>query len=647
MKKRTKLLALLMAGCLALAGCGGSGNGAAAGGNGSASGETKAEGIKDLVTFEVPNREMEGAFILGSEKAADLNVLCNTNEGLLENDEHGRLKEAIAKEWGSEDGGLTWTFKLREGVKWVDQQGNEKADCTAQDWITGLEWVMNYHKNDAANTSMPSELIKGAEEYYEYTKELSKEDALALDNTKFLEMVGIEAPDDYTLKYECTYPAPYFDTVAVAACLFPMSQAFVDEVGVENVKSTGIEGLWYNGPYTLTEWITNNTKTLTKNPLYWDKDCSLFDTVTIRIVEDTQVGFTLYDSGEIDNIDLGQSALKTIWEDESNPYRDQLSEKLPRKYSYQFHWNYNKNKEDGTKDVNWNTAIANEAFRQSLYYGLDLLPYISRGNFINPLSCENNAYTMKGLVYFSDGTEYTQKVAEGLGLPESDGKNLRRLDKAKAEEAKAKAIEELTAKGVTFPVEMDYYISAGSQGALDGATVFQQCFSDSLGDDYVKLNIKTYVSNQTQEVIQPRLQSFVINGWGADYGDVQNFLGQETYGEDTAYYSNNYSNINDATDEDLIATYKEFTELVNKANAITDDMDARYAAYVDAEVYMIQHALAIPVEYEVSWQLTKINDYSKMNAIYGIENYKYKNWETSVDAYTTEQYEKFAEEYNK
>ena len=182
---------------------------------------------------------------------------------------------------------------------------------------------------------------------------------------------------------------------------------------------------------------------------------------------------------------------------------------------------------------------------------------------------------------------------------------------------------------------------------MDTATVLQQIFSECLGDDYVKLNIGTYISSQTKEVVQPRLHSFVVNGWGADYGDPQNFLGQETYGEDSAYYANNYSNINDATDPELIATYKEFTKLVNKANAITDDLDARYEAYAEAEAYMLEHALSIPAQLEVSWQLTHVNDYTKSNAMYGIQNYMYKNWETSVDAYTTEQYDKIKEDFYK
>lgn len=637
MKKRTKLLALVLALGMVLTGCGSSDAGK--GGSG--------DGIKDLVTWERSNREMENVFILNSEMANDLNVLGNCVEGLLETDAQGKLIPGLAKEWGTEDGGLTWTFKLREGVKWVDVNGNVKADCTAQDFVTGLEWVMNFHKNNAMNTSMPTSLIKGCKEYYEYTKELTAEEALALDNTKFLEMVGIETPDDYTVVYHCISNATYFDTVCVSACLYPLSAAFVAEVGVENVLGSTNETIWYNGPYTLTEFIQGNTKTLTKNPTYWDTECSLFDTVTIRIIEDTTVGFQLYQNGELDHIDLSEANLRTIWEDENNEYRDQLVEKLPRKYSYQMHFNYNKHNEDGTVDENWNKAVANEAFRQSLYYGLDLTKYLERYNFINPLKLENNAYTMKGLLYFSDGTDYVAKVNEMLALGESDGKTTVRYDADKAAQFKTQAMEELAAEGVTFPIEIDYYIVAGSQNALDNATVLQQVFSECLGDDFVKLNIGTYVSSESKEVVQPKLHSFVINGWGADYGDPQNFLGQETYGEDSAYYSKKYSNVNESTDEDLIATYKEFTELVNKANAITDDMDARYQAYAEAEVYMLQHALSVPIYYEISWQLTHVNDYTKSNAMYGIQNYMYKNWETSVDAYTTEQYKAIEEGTNK
>lgn len=644
-KKTARAAALALTAAMALTACGG---GQTADNGGSTEntttetggGEASASAIKDLVTYETPNREQESFFVLNTEKANDLNVLCNLYSPLIEVDNMGKLQPAVATEWGTEDGGLTWTFKLRDDVKWVDINGNVKADCTAQDWITAMEWVLNFHKNSGNNTSMPLALIAGAEDYYNYTKELPAEEAMALDTSKMLEMVGIEAPDDYTLIYHCAQNAPYFDTVATSACLYPISQGLIDELGVENMVGMTNETMWYNGPYFETTFTMNNEKVLTANPTYWDKDAVLFDTVTVRMVDPT-LQYQLWQNGELDNIELSEADLRTIYDDENNADHNFLAETRPKKYSYQMHFNYDKKLEDGTPDENWNKAVANEAFRLSIYYGLDLNKYWSRTNFIEPLHCENVAYTMKGLLYYSDGTDYVDKVVEKLGLPESDGTNSRRYDAAKAEEYKKQAMEELTAKGATFPVNIDYYIIAGDQNALDKATVLKQVFAEGLGEDYINFNIKTYVSSQSKEVVQPALGSFYINGWGADYGDPANFIDQERYGYDGAYYSMNYSRINEATDEDLIATYKEFSELAEKAGQIYDDMDARYDAYAEAEVYLLQHALTIPMEYEIKWQLTKINDYSKMNAMYGAQNYTYKNWETSVDAYTTEQYQAF------
>lgn len=644
MRKNTaRLAALALASAMVLTACGGSSSqntGSNDGGNTDA-GNTSA--IKDLVTYEAPIREQEGFFILNTEKAADLNVLCNMYSPLLEVDTNGQLRAAVAKEWGTEDGGLTWTFKLRDDVKWVDINGNEKADCTAQDWITAMEWILNFHKNGGNNSSMPLALIEGAEDYYNYTKDLSEAEAKALDTSKMLEMVGIEAPDDYTLVYHCTTNAPYFDTVMTSACMYPISQGLIDELGVDGMIGMTNENMWYNGPYFETTFTMNNEKILTKNDSYWDKDATLFDTVTIRMVDATQQ-YQLWQNGELDNISLSEADLRTIYDDENNKDHAYLAETRPKKFSYQMHLNYAKNNEDGTPDTNWNTAVANEAFRLSMYYGLDLTKYWSRSNFINPLHNENVCYTMKGLLKYSDGRDYTDKVQELLGMSESDGEHMRRYDKEKAEAYKKQAIEELTAQGVTFPIQIDYYIVSGDQNALDTQTIMKQIFSECLGDDYVNFNIKTFVSSVTKEVIQPGIHSYYISGWGADYGDPANFLDQERYGYDGAYYSKNYSRINQATDENLIATYKEFSDMVEKAGEICDDMDQRYDAFAEAEAYMLEHALTIPVQYETQWQLTKVNDYTKMNVMYGAQNYTYKNWETSTTPYTTEQYEAFAAE---
>ena len=647
-----RVAALALAAALALSGCGSGSTGST--GESSSSTTTGSEStsasqeapvedstgaIKDLVTYELVHKEVESLNMLYSQVGSDSNVSVNLVEGLLSVDSKGRLVPALAQDWGTEDGGKTWKFQLRQGVKWVDVNGNEKADCTAWDFITGMEWILNYHKNEAANTSMPLEMITGAQEYYEYTKELPKEEALTMDNSKFLEMVGVEAPDDYTVIYHCVAEKPYFDTVATYRCLYPAPAALIEELGTDGFRGYTNETMWYNGAYLMTSFIHGNEKILTKNPAYWDTKSSRFDTVTVKIVDSLDVAYQLYQAGDIDHVDLSESILKTISENPNHEFYSQIVEKRPNKYSYQFHFNYDKRMEDGSTDENWNTAVANEAFRQSWYYGLNLVPYWQRFNAINPQNCEINTYTMSGTLYTSDGTDYTKLVTDRLNLKPSTSEVSGRFDAEKALAYKEQAIKELTAKGVTFPVEMDFYVAASNQTEIDNAAVLAQMFSDCLGDDFVKMNIKTFVSSQAKEVRTPRLQSFVVNAWGADYGDPQNFLGQETYGEDSAYYSVQYANINDATDEELIAVYQEFTDMVNKADTITDDLDARYAAYADAEVFMLEHALTVPAYIDVRWQLTRVNDYSKPYAMFGIQNYKYVGWDTSEASYTTEQYE--------
>ena len=646
MKKTvSKLLALAMAASLVLSGCGGSGSSNGTSENGDATSASSENEVKDLIIPRVASRELETFNILYTQRAEDGENLTSLVDGLLESNPKGELVPCIAEEWGTEDGGLTWTFKLREGVKWVDVNGQEKADCVAQDFATGLEWVLNFYKNDSSNTAMPIEMIKGAKEYYEYTKTLSEEEAKALtagEGSKFREMVDLETPDDYTVIYHCITEKPYFDSLASYVALYPMAQGMVDELGgADAVRSMNNETMWYNGCYTMTSYIQGNEKIFTKNPMYWDTEAKLFDTVTVKMVESNDVAFQLYQTGDVDYVQLGEAQVNTIAKDANNEFHDYLVPDVPSHFSYQMQFNYNKNKEDGTPDTNWNTAIANEAFRLSWYYGIDFTNYWKRVNAINPMSCENNFYTMKGLVYTSDGTDYTDLVRKEMGMTDENGTTPIRLDAEKAEQYKQQAIEELTAQGVTFPVEADFYISASSQTALDSANVLAQVFSDCLGDDYVKLNIKTYIQSSRNEVSVPHLHSFMINGWGADYGDPQNYHGQMTYGEDNAYYSQEYNYINEVEETEatkaLIDTYKEFTTLVNEANAITDDLDARYAAYAKAEAYMLQHAIVLPCYYQIGWCLSRVDNDTKMQPMFGSVGDKMKNWGSNADGYTSEE----------
>ena len=640
-----------------LAACGeksnNTGNGAAASGA-AAPNTTGATPLKEFISFESGNRELESWNILYTQKAEDANVVTNLWDGLLSFDRYGKVVPAIASSWEHNEDATVWTFHLRDDVDWVDCNGEVKAHLTSKDFLVGFEWVMNAIKNEANNTSMPNDTIVGAYEYYELTKEAGDAAADMTYEDMLAAGVGIEAPDDYTLVFTCPSACPYFDTVAAYNSFYPVAPALIEELGVDGFRSCDNTTMWYNGPYVVEEYIQGNTKSYIPNPNYYDAaNVSRFERFTVTMISDGSISLQLYQNRELDEVDLGESNITTIQSDPSNEYNQQLCEKRAKKFSYCFIFNYDKKNTDGTPDENWNKAIANKAFRQCFSKGMVLNKFFARYNPINPLKCENDFFTMKGLCYTSDGTDYTNLVAKEMGLDGEayDGKTMKRLraNNGDITELKKQAMEELSAIGVTFPVHCSYYILAGSTSALDSATVLKQCFTDSFGDDFIVLDIETFVSSTMKEVVAPKLQSFVHMGWGADFGDPINFLTQIIVHDDNAYYSCNMTNIAGIVNNgpasyqtELVAAYEKFTDLVNEGRAIVDDTDARYAAFAKAEAYFLDENLIFPTVYDITWCLTHVNEYSKINAMYGPCNYKAVNWETSEEAYTTEQYDEFA-----
>ena len=629
------------------------GNGAAASGA-AAPNSTGATPLKEFISFESGNRELESWNMLYTQKAEDANVVTNLWDGLLSFDRYGKVVPAIASSWEHNEDATVWTFHLRDDVDWVDCNGEVKAHLTSKDFLVGFEWVMNAIKNEANNTSMPNDTIVGAYEYYQLTKEAGDAAADMTYEDMLAAGVGIEAPDDYTLVFTCPSACPYFDTVAAYNSFYPVAPALIEELGVDGFRSCDNTTMWYNGPYVVEEYIQGNTKSYIPNPNYYDAaNVSRFERFTVTMISDGSISLQLYQNRELDEVDLGESSITTIQSDPSNEYNQQLCEKRAKKFSYCFIFNYDKKNTDGTPDENWNKAIANKAFRQCFSKGMVLNKFFARYNPINPLKCENDFFTMKGLCYTSDGTDYTNLVAKEMGLDGEayDGKTMKRLraNNGDITELKKQAMEELSAIGVTFPVHCSYYILAGSTSALDSATVLKQCFTDSFGDDFIVLDINTFVSSTMKEVVAPKLQSFVHMGWGADFGDPINFLTQIIVHDDNAYYSCNMTNIAGIVNNgpasyqtELVAAYEKFTDLVNEGRAIVDDTDARYAAFAKAEAYFLDENLIFPTVYDITWCLTHVNEYSKINAMYGPCNYKAVNWETSEEAYTTEQYDAFA-----
>ena len=644
-----------------LSACGGSksnNSGSTAASGAEAPNSTGATPLKEYISWESANREIESWNLLYSQTLSDANVVTNLWDGLMSFDCYGKLVPAIATSWEANEDSTVWTFHLRDDVDWVDCNGEVKEHITATDFLVGLEWVLNASKNEANNTSMPTLYIVGAEEYYEKTKDMG---AAAAD-LRYQDMldagVGLEAPDDYTLVFTCKDPCPYFDTVASYTSFYPASQVLIDELGIETFRGCDNTNMWYCGPYIVEEYIQGNTKSYIPNPNYYDAaNVSRFERLTVTMISDQAIAFQLYQNRELDEMDLNESTITTITSDPNNEHNKFLCEKRPTKFSFQMHLNFQRKDENGNLDENWNKAVSNRAFRQCFYKGIDFTNYYARTNKINPLKCENDYYTMPGVCYNTKGEEYTTLVAKEMGFDSEkyDGETMIRLraNGGDISALKKQAMEELSAIGVTFPVHCYHYIKSGDTTALDTATVLKQCFSESLGDDFVVLDIGTYVSSLYKEVRNVQLHSILQNGWGADFGDPVNFLGQEVLSDDNAYYAQTTSWIAaveaDPKDyqKELLADYQEFTDLVTEAKAIVTDTDARYAAFAKAEASMLNNALCIPCLYEVLWCLTHVNEYTKINAMYGPCNYKAVNWETRQgDGYTTEEYEAFSAAFN-
>ena len=93
-------------------------------------------------------------------------------------------------------------------MQWVDYQAQPQTDVVADDWLWGLEWVLNFYKNGAYNTSMPKKMIAGAEDYYNYTAGYEDLAADADDDAKKAYEEDKAAFEALCAKYCLLYTSP-------------------------------------------------------------------------------------------------------------------------------------------------------------------------------------------------------------------------------------------------------------------------------------------------------------------------------------------------------------------------------------------------------------------------------------------------------
>lgn len=570
-------------------------------------------------------------------------VYINFVDPLVTVDKYNVPQPCLAESWESNKDETVWTFKLREGVTWTDYQGNYKGDVTSEDWLWGLEWTLNFWKNDSYNTTIPMSVIKGAKEYYEYTQSLPEEEAWALGVDKLKEMVGIETPDAHTIVYSCINPCAYFESLATGVFMYPLAKGQLDEVGTKNYKSIVPEELWYCGPYVIDEYLDGNSWTIVPNENYWDDSVELFNSVTL-IKVDAETGWELFQLGELNYpLDLSASTVNQLKNDPTNPWHDYMAKKADTGVSWGMFFNYAKKLDDGTPDVNWNKAAANENFRQCFYYGLDLYNYLATVDPLDPESSARGTMTVYGLSKLSDGTDYTDLVYDAIGYYPSE--NYSRQDLDKLADYKAKAMAELSAEGVTFPIHVDIW-SGPKQSSVDTYTILKEIFEDYLGTDFVEVELHSYVTSKMSEVYQASNFSIEVQGSGATYSDPLYFLNELCNDmSGNAGWADMYGHIADCTEPEVVELFDEFTKMVREADTIVGDHDARYKALAEAEAFAIKHALMIPTHTNAAREITPVNTYSKVAAINDTQSGRYVNWETNSEYFTKEDIEILKEAY--
>lgn len=584
-----------------------------------------------------------------ADEGGDHRVLSNTLAGLTELDRNKKAVPSLAESWTHNDDYTQWTFNIRDNVPWVDVNGTIKGTVNAVDFATSLEWTLNKKKNMGALPVSLHDMIVGAQSYSEYTGQLSESAAWSLttDNAPFADTVGIVADEiNNTLTFNLTKPVSYFPTVLAGTAYlhtYPMSQDMIDEVGIENINSIDYKTMWYCGPYLLKDFAEGNYKVYEPNPTYWDSDCTLFKRVVVTMVGSYEDALELFEAGLLDYVAFdGELAQRLI--DAGSEYSDNLVSKILKRYTYQMHWNYNKFDvdkpvldENGNHahdyyerplyeaDINWNKAIANEDFRLSLYYGWELSNYYARTNPVDPLKVEHNTNTLTDFSYTSDGTDYTELVKERLGIGSYNGESMVRLNQTLAQQHKEAAIASLLEQGVTFPIEIDYFVQSENEVAQTTLAILRNCLVQSLGEDYVTINAYTYEESSSKEVRDPQLQSLAINGWGADYLDPYDNLSQ--FGvDDNSYYSHHWNNIIDLLEdtpayaEEVVGYFETYDSMLRAADVQSGD--ERLEALADAEAYLISHGLVTPCFIDIGYCLGYIDPDSMVSSTM-------KNWVVS------------------
>jgi len=527
--------------------------------------------IKDTATFYF-NADPESWDVLATSNASDSEILVQTYDGLLEYDMENVAQPALALSYSVSEDGLTYTFQLRQGVVWVDNQGRKVADMTADDFVAGLQHAMDQGPDLGYLTGAGYANIVNADAY------------MNGEITDFAQ-VGIKAVDDYTVAYTLSEPTSYFPTMLGYGVFAPMSRTYYQSMGgkfgadFDSAAGTylygkGPDSIAYCGPYVITSFTSNNAIVLQSNTSYWNAGNNNLKSFTYMYTDGTdhQKMYDDFFGGTVDTLGMTEQRIEIAKAAGTFDQYAYVSDTDATSYCGFFNLrreafaNYNNDKvgissKTEADKIRTGAAMLNLNFRLALATAIDRGTYnaqsvgeeLKYNSLINSFTPGNFVFLEEAVTVSINGTEKTypagtqygqilqdQLDADGIKLTAWNGTSSVGFDGWYSKENSAaylsKAIQELKEQGVEISAENPIYIDLpmrnDSENNKNMKNALKQSVEEASGG-CIKINLVSYATRDdyldaTYWYSSGAEANFDLNdgsGWGPDYGDPSSYLG--------------------------------------------------------------------------------------------------------------------------
>lgn len=593
-----------------------------------------------------------------NNKSSNGDYVNNFVEGLLTQDNHGKLVPGMASEWSCNDDASEWYFTIRDDAVWSTSAGEEYDAVTAEDFVTGLKHAVD---SKSETLGLVADLIAGLREYS--------------DGTGKWEDVGIKA-DGNQLTYTLTGPCGYFDGMTTYTILWPINAEFLESKG-SDFGAVEPDSILYNGCYILSSLVPAQEVRFDANPNYYDAKNVFVQHVVVTYSDgkDPAQQFNMFVNGEVTSTTVNQ-ALPEVVAKAAELYPDNQYKSMTTATSYwgAFNWDrqlyalYNDpsvsttSKTDAQK-ADAKAAILNADFRRAVYaaYSAHAVEAITLGEehadgvIRNTLVPYTFAMTTDGRSYGSIVEKYAAElVADYEGIDLNDGHDAwynPELAKTFAERAK----EELGDSVSEWPIHIDVPVYAASENQKNMQLAMKKSIEDAIGDyavidlQFLEGNSSVYYSSfYNMPTGEENSIDLVFGaGWGPDYGDPLTYLHCfDIHDGDMLNYSGINIESQGQSDEQkaVLETLglNEVQEIVDQATAATGD--ERIELFAKAEAMLLTNGILRPYSTSgANISISKVKPFTVGYGLYGQAAYNqvpyFKYMQLLDEPVTTAEYE--------